>query len=116
MMKTNAIGISILLMLHCGTLFAQHETKKFTIVAFGDSITAPRKNIVVYSDLLRKEFAGKNVDVINAGIGGNTTAHALARFEKDVLARDPDLVIMQFGNNDSSIDVWKEPHAENLCV
>lgn len=108
--------MAIMLMLFCMTAVAQKETKTFTIVSFGDSITAPRKGLVVYSDLLRKEFEGRGVAVVNAGIGGNTTAHAKARFEKDVLARNPDLVIMQFGNNDSAIDVWKDPPAEKPRV
>lgn len=114
--KFRAAGILILIMFVFGTVFGQKETKQFTIVAFGDSITAPRENIVVYSDLLRKEFEGRNVNVINAGIGGNTTAHGKARFEKDVLAREPDLVIMQFGNNDSAVDVWKDPPADKPRV
>jgi lysophospholipase L1-like esterase len=87
------------------------ESKKRTIVAFGDSITAARKGVVTYSDVLRETLKGKNVEVINAGIGGNTTEHAKKRFEKDVLAHSPDIVIIQFGNNDSAVDVWKDPPA-----
>jgi len=89
----------------------------FTIVAFGDSTTAPRvvkgKPLTVYADLLGKELPGKGVDatVINAGVGGNTTVRAKARFARDVLARRPDLVIIQFGINDSAVDVWKKPPA-----
>ncbi len=84
-----------------------------TIVAFGDSTTAPRGKTVVYSTLLAHElsFEGGDVKVINAGIGGNTTSHAMARFEKDVLGPKPDVVILQFGINDSAVDVWKKPPA-----
>jgi len=84
-----------------------------TIVAFGDSITAPRKNVTTYSDLIREEFQKKHFDikVINAGVPGDTTAKAKARFEKDVLARNPDLVIIQLGTNDAAVDVWKKPPA-----
>lgn len=85
------------------------ESKKFKIVAFGDSITAPRKDVLTYSDILRSEL--KNVNVINAGIGGNTTDHAKKRFERDVISLAPDLVIIQFGNNDAAVDVWKDPPA-----
>ena len=38
--------------------------------------------------------------VINAGIGGNTAQDLLARIDKDVLAKDPDLVILMVGTND----------------
>lgn len=84
-----------------------------TIVAFGDSTTAPRGNTEVYATLLSNElsFEGGDVKVINSGIGGNTTSNAKSRFEKDVLAHKPDVVIIQFGINDSAVDVWKKPPA-----
>ena len=80
-----------------------------TIVAFGSSTTAPRGSLTVYAMLLEWELTGegRNVAIINAGVGGDTTVRAAARFEKDVLARRPDLVIIQLGINDSAIDVWK---------
>ncbi len=79
-----------------------------TIVAFGDSTTASRGETVVYSRILGDEllFDGKKITVLNAGIGGNTTKMAKARFDKDVLAAKPDVVVIQFGINDSAVDVW----------
>ena len=41
-----------------------------------------------------------DVSVINAGVSGDTTVNALARFEKEVLAHDPDIVIICLGAND----------------
>ncbi|WP_405296617.1 GDSL-type esterase/lipase family protein [Algibacter sp. Ld11] len=38
--------------------------------------------------------------VINAGVGGNTTVNLLSRLEKDVLSEKPDLVILMVGTND----------------
>lgn len=38
--------------------------------------------------------------VINAGVGGNNTLNLLSRLDADVLARQPDLVIMMVGTND----------------
>lgn len=89
-----------------------------TIVAFGDSITAPRKNVITYSDIIREEFKKKNlnVKVINSGVGGNTSAMAKERFEKDVLAHKPDVVIIQLGTNDAAVDVWKNPPATESRV
>ena len=89
-----------------------------TIVAFGDSITAPRKNVTTYSDLIREEFQKEHLDVnvINAGVPGDTTARAKERFAKDVLAHDPDLVIIQLGTNDAAVDVWKKPPATESRV
>lgn len=116
-MNNKVIGVLITFVLMSLATFSQAtESKKVTIVAFGDSITAPRKGVVTYSDVLRETFKQKNVEVINAGIGGNTTEHAKKRFEKDVLAHSPDLVIIQFGNNDAAVDVWKDPPATSPRV
>ena len=56
------------------------------VVAFGDSTTAPRqiegKALPVYADLLTSE---QGIEVMNAGVPGDTTAAARLRFEKDVL-------------------------------
>jgi lysophospholipase L1-like esterase len=81
------------------------------IVAFGDSTTALRENLVVYADKIACALAAEGIeaDVINAGVPGNDTDMAAARFEADVLRHQPDIVIIQFGINDSSIDVWKDP-------
>jgi len=49
--------------------------------------------------------------VINAGAGGDTTESGRARCEADVLATDPDLVIIQLGINDAAVDVWRDPPA-----
>jgi acyl-CoA thioesterase-1 len=39
------------------------------------------------------------IDVVNKGIGGETSVDTLARFDRDVLALGPDLVIWQVGTN-----------------
>jgi lysophospholipase L1-like esterase len=82
------------------------------IVAFGDSTTAARPPLSVYAELLPLRLAaelGVTVKMINAGVRGNTTEHARQRLATDVLAQQPDLVIIQFGINDSAMDVWKTP-------
>jgi lysophospholipase L1-like esterase len=91
---------------------------KYTIVAFGDSTTATRRTIDnVYADNLRNELplAGITGSVINSGVGGSHTgtladnqrhrrAHALQRYQTNVIAHNPDIIIMQFGINDSYLD------------
>jgi lysophospholipase L1-like esterase len=81
----------------------------YKIVAFGDSTTALNENFPVYSELLQRLFDEyTNFDFVNAGVKSNTTSDAMKRFEKDVLNLNPRLVIIQFGINDSAIDVWKD--------
>ncbi len=89
-----------------------------TIVVFGDSTTAARGKLEIYANLLASELPAMGIPtgIINAGIGGNTTQNATSRFEKDVLEKNPDLVVIQFGINDSAIDVWEKPPASETRV
>ncbi|WP_372936209.1 SGNH/GDSL hydrolase family protein [Mariniphaga sediminis] len=96
----------------------QVSPSPLTIVAFGNSITATRKTIdKVYAQRLPEELLehGITAEVINSGIPGSHTGHitdnnlfkikhALDRFELDVLAYNPDIVIIGFGTNDAHID------------
>lgn len=85
-----------------------------TIVAFGDSVThgALLRDInyeTVYWERLRKKIlAVRNyvpVNVINSAIGGVDAASSVARLDKQVLAHNPDLVIVCFGLNDVNGDL-----------
>ncbi len=84
------------------------------VVCFGDSTTAPRQGVVTYCEALQK--AGDGAAIYNRGFPADTTARARARFQRDVLTLRPDLVFIQFGINDSAIDVWKVPPAEQPRV
>ncbi|MDO9541096.1 MAG: SGNH/GDSL hydrolase family protein [Kiritimatiellia bacterium] len=87
-----------------------NNSNVFSIVAFGDSTTAPRDALKIYSQVLQDNLRIKsgNIQVINAGVGGNTTADARKRFETDVLSHSPNLVIIGLGINDSAVDVYEE--------
>jgi lysophospholipase L1-like esterase/predicted esterase len=49
---------------------------------------------------LQRAIPRANIEMINAGISGHTTVNALARIDTDVLAKQPDLVVVMFGMND----------------
>jgi lysophospholipase L1-like esterase len=104
-------------LLLCSLLSLRAEDER-VIVAFGDSTTAVRGELKIYASLLAKELPeqGLPVRIINAGVGGNHTNHARARFEKAVLAHEPEVVIIQFGINDAAVDVWKNPPATESRV
>ncbi|MBL4886136.1 MAG: exo-alpha-sialidase, partial [Planctomycetaceae bacterium] len=89
-----------------------------TFVAFGDSTTASRGKLAVYADLLQRDLPQQGVyaSVINAGVANSTTDHARKRFQHDVLAHNPNLVVIQFGINDAAVDVWKTPPAQKSRV
>jgi len=96
----------------------RNDNDKLIIVAFGNSITATRKPVnQVFAQRLPGLLKERGIDVklINSGIGGSHTGrlvdndrhkvrHALDRFESDVLAYNPDLVLIGFGTNDAHID------------
>jgi lysophospholipase L1-like esterase len=88
------------------------------IIMFGDSTTAPRGSAKVYSTLVEEALqgVGSTISVYNAGIPSNTTVHARKRIQEDVLRFKPRVVVMQFGINDSAVDVWKEPPTNNPRV
>jgi acyl-CoA thioesterase-1 len=69
------------------------------VIAFGDSLTegVGARRGEDYPSLLARELQRP---VINAGRRGDTTAQGLARLERDVLKRNPRLVIVMFGGND----------------
>ncbi len=81
-----------------------------TIVTLGDSITKgvragvkPEETFAVLLEAgLKKE--GVKAAVVNVGIGGERTDGALARLEKEVLARKPRIVTIMYGTNDSFVD------------
>ena len=94
------------------------DPQPIKVVAFGDSTTATRSNVEhVYADRLPDLLSKKGfqAEVINAGIGSSHTGrlsdtpqinrrHALDRFQTDVRNPQPDVVIIQFGWNDSWAD------------
>ncbi|MGJ4996621.1 SGNH/GDSL hydrolase family protein [Bradyrhizobium sp. HKCCYLR20261] len=77
--------------------------RKTRIVALGSSSTAGTNDIVAFparlEQSLRKANFGCMIDVINRGIGGQESPEELSRFENDVIAENPSLVIWQVGTN-----------------
>ena len=83
------------------------------IICFGDSLTqgtgASRGKD--YPSQLSKMISRP---VINAGVPGDTTASALKRLERDVLAYSPDIVLITLGGNDLKNGVASDAAFKNL--
>ncbi len=89
------------------------DAKGESIICFGDSITFgyganPGED---YPTALGKMV---NLPVINAGVDGDTSFSALERLEKDVLSKNPRLVIVEFCGNDFLKKIPKETTVKNL--
>jgi acyl-CoA thioesterase-1 len=82
---------------------ALKSQRKIRIVAIGSSSTAGEGDIVPYPSrlqmALRKQFPDRMIDVLNRGIIGQEAPSEVSRFENDVLAEAPTLVIWQVGTN-----------------
>lgn len=56
--------------------------------------------VSLLAERLSKRFPQKNIEVLNAGIGGNTSSDGLARIKRDVIDKNPDIAVVCFGLND----------------
>ena len=63
-----------------------------------------RSYVRIIENMLSAFYPEVRVRVTNAGIGGNTSRDLLERFERDVVALDPDWVSICIGIN----DVWRQ--------
>ena len=83
------------------------------IIFFGDSITDAARDrsdpaalgdgyVKIAADKLRLLYPETGFEILNRGCGGEKTKELLARIEKDVIAEDPDVVVLEVGIN----DVW----------
>lgn len=89
-----------------------------TIVAFGDSLTARSGWVSMLGGFIGTE-------VINSGVGGDSTRNAVARLQASVLDYKPDIALICFGMNDQAQviasgkpNVPLETYVENMetCV
>lgn len=76
----------------------------FTIVMLGDSLTAgfglATEEALPEQVALLLERNGYEVNVVNAGVSGDTTAGGLARYDWSVASVKPDVLVLALGAND----------------
>ena len=88
------------------TVLTSLRAKTQKVVFFGDSITQagakPGGYIVKMKEALEQKAMGSQFDLIGAGIGGNKVYDLYLRMDDDVLAQNPDVVVIWIGVN----DVW----------
>ena len=77
------------------------------VVCIGDSITGVYYHtggVRAYPEMaqiaLKQLYPSSKIEVINAGISGDTAQGALARLQRDVMRHKPHLVTVMFGMND----------------
>ncbi len=87
-------------------LLAMKSDKTMRIIFFGDSITQagvkPGGYIDKLNSMLDKNGLKSQYELVGAGIGGNKIYDLYLRLEEDVIAKQPDVVLIYIGVN----DVW----------
>lgn len=87
-------------------LIAAQQDQRIRIVFFGDSITQaavkPKGYIDRLSQMLTQQNLQDKYELIGAGISGNKVYDLYLRIEDDVLAKNPQIVVIYIGVN----DVW----------
>lgn len=104
---------------------AVQDSAPLTIIALGSSSTAgtgasnPTKSYPArLQGELNKIWPDQKVTVVNAGIGGQMATDMVARLNKDVLSRKPQLIIWQTGVNDAirgvPLDAFRKTLVEGI--
>lgn len=83
------------------------SSERLSIVAVGSSSTVGLwvlRSAATYPEVMRQELvrlrSNAAIEVVNSGRVGDTIEGNVARFQRDVLAHKPDLVVWQLGTND----------------
>ena len=95
-----------------------------TLCIFGDSITQGFSDEEsggwvsrLFAHTISKD---SNLNIFNLGIGGDTTAGIIARFEREIATRNPDFLVFAIGINDAvtyqdkGVSVSEESFSENI--
>jgi lysophospholipase L1-like esterase len=104
-MKISVIVLFFWVPIVIGTAFAPASKKK-RIIFFGDSITEaavkPGGYIVKLDSMITLQGKTDQYELIGAGVSSNKVYDLYLRMEEDVLAKEPDMVVIYIGVN----DVW----------
>ncbi len=100
-------------LIFCDSSYIDKPSSGTNIIALGDSLIVgvgalPGRDLV---SVLSRETG---LEIINAGISGDATKDGLVRLEKDVLGKDPKIIILCLGGNDILRNVPAEEAMENL--
>jgi lysophospholipase L1-like esterase len=105
-MRLFSRSVLLIALFVAGTSMIYITLRPTRVVFFGDSITQmgvkPGGFITLIGDALKQKGLSSQYDLIGAGIGGNKIYDLYLRMDDDVLAQNPDVVVIWVGVN----DVW----------
>ena len=93
-----------------GVLAKARRGEPICVAAIGGSITAggehtrdpKRRYVQQLAQWFEKMVPGLKVRVVNAGIGASNSGYGALRVQRDVIAQQPDLVVVEYAVNDST--------------
>lgn len=91
------------------TLDKLEKGERVTVVYLGESTTAGGYWPALFTRGLQDLYPRATVEGINVGIGGENILGGLPRLEKDVFSKNPDLVVIEYVINDSSMNYHHDP-------
>lgn len=105
LLKTGLVVVMVFTILN-GCSSSDKLKKNDTIVFLGDSITAAGVNpdgyVTLTAEGINAAFPDLGINVIGAGIGGHKVPDCQKRLDRDVLQKNPTIVVIYIGIN----DVW----------
>ena len=114
-LAAGVLALAAIVYWRSGAPTAAPPTSGHSIVAFGDSLVAGR-GASAGRDFAAVLSGRLGEPIINAGRSGDTTASALARVDRDVLSRNPRIVIVVLGGNDFLRRVPQQETWANLAT
>lgn len=90
--------LSMIALLGIFSCMRKDQIDRPVLVCIGDSLTSCGGPDGHYTDALAHLLP--NLQIIDAGISGNTLEDGKVRFEQDVMTHDPDIVLIALGAND----------------
>lgn len=111
-----------------------HDRREITVAFLGDSVTQGCFELFRVGDsadtvhdydssfayrfreIMNLLYPDVQVNAINAGISGDYAENGLKRIEKDVFQKNPDLLVISYGLNDSARGVGAETYAEEIAA
>ena len=98
-MNRRVFASIVLVLLGCSADVRNLQSRGTAVIAFGDSLTAG-VGATSGADYPSRVAAMTGIEIVNAGVSGDTTDDALRRIDADVLSKNPRIVIIGLGGND----------------
>jgi hypothetical protein len=89
-------------------LEAAEQGAPLTLAYLGGSITEGKKYSSPFSAYIKDTFAAGSFTEVNAGMSGTSSVVGLVRSEKDIVSKNPDIIVMEFSVNDHEDILYKK--------